>query len=80
MLPPFLGYNTIRVGRPTTKRLRGLLTLVYEDIVSRRVTEGYSPPLERLTIKIQLSRRRRATIHNPCEAPVKEIILTDVLP
>ncbi len=62
--PPFPGYNSIRFGHPSTHRGGGLLTLVKEGIVFQPAAEDYSPPLERLTIQIQLSRRRWTTVHN----------------
>ncbi len=59
--PPFQGYNSIRFDRLSTHRGGGLLTLVKKVIVFQRAAEDYSPPLERLTIQIQLSRRNFAT-------------------
>ncbi len=50
------GHNSIQVGRPSTHRGGGLLTLIKEGIVLQRAAEDYSPPLERLTVQTQLSR------------------------
>ncbi len=69
--PPFAGFNSIRVDRPTTHRGEGLLTQVKEGVVFQCDAEHYSPPLERVTIETQLSRRRWAKIHNLYAAPVK---------
>ncbi len=77
--PPFPGYNSTRLDRPSTHRGGGLLTLVKEGMVFQRAAEDYSPPLERLTIQIQLSRRRWATIHNRYVVPVKGPTLPDSL-
>ncbi len=54
---PFPGYNSIRLVHPSTHRGGCLLTLVKEGIVFQRAAQDYSPPLERLTIQIQLSRQ-----------------------
>ncbi len=77
--PSFPGFNLIRLDRPSTHRGGGLLTLVKEGIVFQRAAEDYSPPLERLTIQIQLSRRRWPTIHNLYVAPIKGPTLPDSL-
>ncbi len=76
MLRP--GYISIRLDRPSTHRGGGL-TLFKGGIVFQRAAEHYIPPLERLTIQIQLSRRRLATIHNLYVAPVKGSTLPDSL-
>ncbi len=41
--------------------------------------EEYSLPLERLTVQVQLSRRKWATIHNMYAAPVRSAGITDTL-
>ncbi len=41
--PPFPGYNSIRVDRPSTHRGGGLLTLVKEGIVFQCAAEDYIP-------------------------------------
>ncbi len=69
--PPFPGYKSIRVDHRTTHWEGGLLTLVKEFIVSQQAAQDYSPPLERLTAPIQLSRRRWVMIHNLYVAKVK---------
>ncbi len=76
---PFPGYNSIRVDRTSTHRGGGLPTLVKEGIAFHCAADDYSPPLERLTIQIQLSRRRWATIHSLYVTPVKGPILPDSL-
>ncbi len=48
-----------------------MLTLVKDGHCVSRAVEGYSPLLERLTIQIQESCERWATIHNLYAAPVK---------
>ncbi len=52
--------------------------MVREDIVFQRAAEDYSPPLERLTIKVHLLRRRCATIHDLFAATVKGYTTADV--
>ncbi len=58
----YLGGTTAVTGRGGNRM--GLLTLVKEGIVFQRAAEDYCPPLERLAIEIQLSRRRWAMIQN----------------
>ncbi len=41
--------------------------------------EEYSPPLEHLTVQVQLSRRKWATINNINAAPIRSSGITDTL-
>ncbi len=41
--------------------------------------EDYSPPLEHLTVQVQLSRQKWATIHNIYAAPIRSTGITDTL-
>ncbi len=61
----------IRVGRPTNQRGGGLLTLIGDYLVFQKADEDNNPPLERLTIQDQPSRRNWATIHNIYAAPIR---------
>ncbi len=45
----------------------------------QKTGEEYSPPLERLTVQVQLSRRKWDTIHNISEAPIRSAGITDTL-
>ncbi len=45
--------------------------MVKEGTVYLRIAEIYQPPMEKQSIKIQLSRRRWATIHNLYAAPIR---------
>ncbi len=45
----------------------------------QKTGEEYSPPLERLTVQVQLSRPKWATIHNVYAAPIRSAGITDTL-
>ncbi len=67
----------MRADRPTNQRGEGLLTLIRDDLVFQETGEEYSPPLERLTVQGQLSRRKWAAIHNA--APIRSAGITGTL-
>ncbi len=77
--PSFLGFCAIRAGRPTNQRGGGLLTLIRDDRVFQKTGEEYSPLLERLTVQVQLPRRKWAKIHNIYAAPIRSAGITDTL-
>ncbi len=78
--PSFPGFCAIRADRPINhERFGGLLTLIRDDLVLQKTGEEYSPPLERLTVQVQLSRRKWATIHNTYAAPIRSTGITDTL-
>ncbi len=77
--PSFPGFCAIRADRPTNQRGGGLLTLIRDDLVFQKAGEEYSPPLEPLTVQVQLSRRKWATIHNIYAAPIRSAGITDTL-
>ncbi len=77
--PSFPGFCAIRAYRPTNQRGGGLLTLIRDDLVFQKIGEEYSPPLERLTVQVQLSRRKWATIHNIYAATIRSAGITDRL-
>ncbi len=59
---------------------RGLLTLIRDDLVLQKTGEEYSPhPLGRLTVQVQLTRRKWATIHNIYATPIRSAGITDKL-
>ncbi len=45
----------------------------------QKTGEEYSSPLERLTVQVQLSRRKWATTHNIYAAPIRSAGITDRL-
>ncbi len=45
----------------------------------QKTGEENSPLLERLTVQVQLSRRKWATIHNIYAAPIRSAGITDTL-
>ncbi len=67
----FPGFCAIRADQPTNQRGGGLLTLIRDDLVFQKTGKEYSPPLERLTVQVQLSLRKWATIHNIYAAPIR---------
>ncbi len=60
--PPFPGYNSIRVNRPSTHPGGVLLTLVNEGIVFQHADEDCSPPMERLKVFRSQSQRENGTM------------------
>ncbi len=61
--PPSVSvFCTLRVDRPTNQRGEELLILIRGDQVFQKIGEAYIPPLECLTVQVQLSCRKRATI------------------
>ncbi len=72
-------FCAIRADQPTNQRGGGLLTLIRDDLVFQKTGEEYSPPLERLTIQVQLSRRKWATIHNIYAASIRSADIRDTL-
>ncbi len=54
--------STIRQDRSVSNSEGGLLTLVKEGIGYQGIAWVYQPPTEKLSIQIQLPRRRWATI------------------
>ncbi len=77
--PSLPGFCVIRADRPTKQRGGGLLTLICDDLVFQKTGEEYNPPLERLTVQVQLSRRKWATIHNIYAAPIRSAGITATL-
>ncbi len=77
--PSFPGVCAIRADRPTNQRGGGLLKLIRDDLVFQKTGEEYSPPQERLTVQVQLSRRKWATIHNIYAAPIRSADITHML-
>ncbi len=77
--PSFPGFCAIRADRPTNERGGGLLTLIRDNLVFQKTGEEYSPPLECLTVQVQLSCRKWATIHNIYAAPIRSAGVTDTL-
>ncbi len=77
--PSFPGFCAIRADRPTNQRGGGLLTLIGDDLVFKRTGEEYSPPLVPLTVQVQLSHRKWATIHNIYVAVIRPAGITDTL-
>ncbi len=75
----FPGFCAIRADRPTNQRGGGLLTLIRGDLVFQKSGEEYSPPIERLTVQVQPSRQKWATIHNIYAAPIRSAGITDTL-
>ncbi len=76
--PSFPGFCVIKADQPTNQRGGGLLTLTGNNLVFQRTREDYSPPLERITTQVQLSRRKCATIHSYA-APIRSAGITDTL-
>ncbi len=56
--PSFLGICVIRADLPTNQRGGGLLILIRDNLVFQKAGDAYSPPLQRLTVQAQLSRRK----------------------
>ncbi len=42
----------------------------------QKIGEAYSPPLERFTVQVLLSRRKWATIYNSYAAPIRSVDIT----
>ncbi len=45
--------------------------LTRDDLVFHMIKEVYMPPLERLTVEVQLSRQKWAIIHDTYTAPIR---------
>ncbi len=73
------GFCVIRTDRPTNLRSGGLLTIIRDYLVLQKTGEDYNPPLEHLTVQVQLSRREWVTIHTIYAAPFRSAFITRLL-
>ncbi len=47
-----------RAGRPANQRGSGLVTLIRDELVFQQIWETFIPPLECLTVRVQLSHQQ----------------------